>query len=142
MSSLLTTFPVLAEFEKARAALDDLGLPYEAVCPDPACARVGVPALVVDSQIRMDLLARHGADLICSGWVDFRPARAKAPLEIFKRLPRTNCRACGEPTCLAFAVKVWQAAARPSECQPVFSGEYGRLREALLEIRKGLGATV
>jgi ArsR family metal-binding transcriptional regulator len=35
--------------------------------------------------------------------------REKPPaLEIFKRLPRTNCGACGEATCLAFAVRVWQ----------------------------------
>ena len=28
-------------------------------------------------------------------------------MEIFKHLPRTNCRACNEPTCLAFASKVF-----------------------------------
>jgi ArsR family metal-binding transcriptional regulator len=60
-------------------------------------------------------------------------------LEIFKRLPRTNCRACGEATCLAFAVKVWQGGALPKACAPVFAGEYGHLKDALLEICKGLG---
>jgi ArsR family metal-binding transcriptional regulator len=66
--------------------------------------------------------------------------REKPPaLEIFKRLPRTNCRACGEATCLAFAVKVWQGGALPKACAPVFAGEYGHLKDALLEICKGLG---
>jgi ArsR family metal-binding transcriptional regulator len=68
--------------------------------------------------------------------------REKPPaLEIFKRLPRTNCRACGEATCLAFAVKLWQGDAAPSECSPVFGGEFGHLKDALLEICRGLGVS-
>ena len=27
-------------------------------------------------------------------------------LEIYKQLPKTNCRDCGVPTCLAFAMKI------------------------------------
>jgi len=27
-------------------------------------------------------------------------------IEIFKLLPKTNCKDCGEPTCLAFAMKL------------------------------------
>ncbi len=66
--------------------------------------------------------------------------REKPPaLEIFKRLPRTNCRACGEQTCLAFAVKLWSGAAQPSDCRPVFEGGHSRLRPALVEICRGLG---
>jgi len=63
-------------------------------------------------------------------------------LEIFKRLPRTNCRACGEQTCLAFAVKLWSGGAQPSDCRPVFAGDYSRLRPALLEICRGLGVVL
>jgi ArsR family metal-binding transcriptional regulator len=66
--------------------------------------------------------------------------RQKPPaLEIFKRLPGTNCRACGEATCLAFAVRLWNGGGSPEECSPVFTGEYGHLRAALLEICAGLG---
>jgi len=69
--------------------------------------------------------------------------RQKPPaLEIFKRLPQTNCRACGDATCLAFAVRLWNGTGSPEECRPVFAGEFGRLREALLEICAGLGVTV
>ena len=60
-------------------------------------------------------------------------------LEIFKRLPRTNCRACGEATCLAFAVQVWQGRRLPRECRPVCEGEYAHLKDALVEICAGLG---
>jgi ArsR family metal-binding transcriptional regulator len=34
--------------------------------------------------------------------------RAKPPaLEIYYRLPKTNCRACGQKTCMAFALTLW-----------------------------------
>lgn len=66
--------------------------------------------------------------------------RYKPPaLEIYKRLPRTNCRECGEQTCMAFAVRLWQGEAVPSECHPVFTDEHAALRAALLEICQGLG---
>ena len=68
--------------------------------------------------------------------------REKPPaLEIFKRLPRTNCRACGEQTCLAFAVKLWTGGGQPSQCKPVFEGTHPHLRPALVEICRGLGVT-
>ena len=60
-------------------------------------------------------------------------------LEILKRLPRTNCRACGEPTCTAFAVKVWSGGADVTLCQPVFAGDRQDLKEALSEVCAGLG---
>ncbi len=68
--------------------------------------------------------------------------RKKPPaMEIFKRLPRTNCGRCGEPTCLAFAVQVWLGAVSVRHCQPVFeeNGRLLRLREPLLEICAGMG---
>ena len=66
--------------------------------------------------------------------------RSKPPaLEIYKRLPRTNCRECGEQTCIAFAVSLWQGRALPSQCRPVFTKEHAELRAALLEICQGLG---
>ena len=37
-------------------------------------------------------------------------------LEILKLLPRTNCRACGQPTCLVFATRVSAGDAAPEDC--------------------------
>jgi ArsR family metal-binding transcriptional regulator len=68
--------------------------------------------------------------------------RKKPPaIEIFKRLPRTNCGRCGELTCLAFALKVWAGAVSAWLCLPVFeeNGSFSRLREPLLEICAGMG---
>lgn len=60
-------------------------------------------------------------------------------LEIYKRLPATNCGACGQKTCMAFALTLWSGNARPSQCTPVMRGEFLHLREAFLEICAGLG---
>jgi ArsR family metal-binding transcriptional regulator len=37
-------------------------------------------------------------------------------LDVLKFLPRTNCRACGQPTCMVFAVQVCQGAQGFSAC--------------------------
>lgn len=262
MNGQITTFAQHGEFEKARRTLNQLGLAYEAISPDPGYALVGAPSLAVGPEARSALAASAGADLLCSGWVDYRPAKIAVPavlppefegdvfgraavmvlascvadetkirivahisgdltdvfpylnaemkqasynvhgptftfmdgyrmisayprriavakadeiidawrvleelrrqvnqvwtrrheiepsyerrkkppaLEIYKRLPQTNCGACGELTCLAFAVKVHGGALPVSLCTPVFSGESAHLREALTEIARALG---
>lgn len=63
-------------------------------------------------------------------------------LEVYKRLPGTNCRTCGEKTCMAFAMRLWKAEVSPSQCAPVFGGPFGHLRPALLTICAGLGIDV
>ncbi len=261
MTSTLTTFPKRGEFEKARRALEDLGLDYEVISPDPGYARVGTLSLAVDAETRLRLAPRDG-DFVCSGWVDYRPAAVSVPpdpppefpedvfgraaimvlapcvadptkirlvahigrdltavfpylntemrnasynrngptltfmdgyrmislyprrialakadelvdawrtletircrantiwarraeiqpcyemrkrppmLEIFKRLPRTNCRLCGEPTCMAFAAQVWQGQRPVRDCYPVFEEDQRHLKDALVEICLGLG---
>ncbi len=60
-------------------------------------------------------------------------------VEVYKRLPRTDCGACGERTCLAFALRVWAGERDVSVCEPVFAGESTNLREALLEVCSALG---
>jgi len=47
---------------------------------------------------------------------DFKPVKRPQALEIYRYLPKTNCRACGELTCLAFAAKVSMAEAEPEDC--------------------------
>jgi ArsR family metal-binding transcriptional regulator len=50
----------------------------------------------------------------------FNPVSA---LDIFQLLPRSNCRACGQATCMAFAAAVSRQKSSPAECphlgQPV-----------------------
>ena len=37
-------------------------------------------------------------------------------LDIYKLLPKTNCKECGFPTCLAFAMKLAQKGTELSKC--------------------------
>ena len=40
-------------------------------------------------------------------------------LEILKLLPKTNCRECGQPTCMVFAARVAEGAKGPEDCPPL-----------------------
>jgi ArsR family metal-binding transcriptional regulator len=42
------------------------------------------------------------------------------PLELFRLLPRTNCRVCGEDTCFNFALKLVAAQKKLELCTPLF----------------------
>ncbi len=66
--------------------------------------------------------------------------RRPPALEIYKRLPGTNCGACGEQTCMSFALRLWNGEVRVNRCSAVFDGAYGHLKEALLQVCAGMGA--
>src|SRR3989304_8822410 len=40
-------------------------------------------------------------------------------LDIYKLLPKTNCKKCGRPTCLAFAMQLAQKKANLTDCPDV-----------------------
>jgi ArsR family metal-binding transcriptional regulator len=41
------------------------------------------------------------------------------PLDVYPVLPQTNCKQCGEATCMAFAVGLLQQRRQPGECLPL-----------------------
>ena len=51
-------------------------------------------------------------------------------IEIFKKLPKTNCGECGVPTCLAFAMKLAAGQAELASCPYVSEQAKGELEEA------------
>ncbi len=61
---------------------------------------------------------------------EIEPSYEGAPkpgvLEILKLLPKTNCRECGQPTCMVFAVLVSQGVKGPEDCLPL--SEDGRMK--------------
>lgn len=262
---VVTTFATSEEHARATNLLDRLGLPYATISPEPAYARVGCPALVLEEEDKAAFLRAGGADVVTAGWVDFREPAAPVPgtappqfsedvmgrvaivllapcvadyrklrltahfagdagpampyvnavspqvsymanvpvlsmmdghrmlsltrhrisvakaddivdawaclervrrqvnevwarredivpsdelrrrpsaLEIYKRLPGTNCGACGLPSCTAFAWSVWRGDEDVRACLPVFAGERRDLEGPLLAICAGLGLTV
>jgi len=65
--------------------------------------------------------------------------RIPRPLDIFKLLPGKNCKECGEPTCLAFAVKLVGQEIDIMKCLPLFTKEYQEKQTVLLEILNAVG---
>ncbi|HIJ60131.1 MAG TPA: acetyl-CoA decarbonylase/synthase complex subunit gamma, partial [Nitrospirae bacterium] len=55
---------------------------------------------------------------------------ALSGVEIFKLLPKTNCKKCGHPTCLAFAMKLAQRQASIDACPDVSEEAKQKLGEA------------
>ncbi len=64
-------------------------------------------------------------------------------IEIFKLLAKTNCKECGEPTCLAFAMKLAAGKAELSACPYVSEEAKAKLSEAsappILPVTIGVG---
>ena len=60
-------------------------------------------------------------------------------LDIFKLLPGTSCKKCGELTCLAFAVKLVGQDIEITKCIPLFSEEYQEKRKVLFELLQAAG---
>ncbi|MFP3090731.1 acetyl-CoA decarbonylase/synthase complex subunit gamma [Treponema sp. TIM-1] len=59
-------------------------------------------------------------------------------LDIFKFTPKTNCKACGNPTCMAFAMKVAQGALTLDKCPHLSPEALEKLGEATSPPMKSL----
>ncbi|MBS7634767.1 hypothetical protein KEJ34_04635 [Candidatus Bathyarchaeota archaeon] len=61
------------------------------------------------------------------------------PIEIYKHLPKTNCKECGEQGCFPFAVKLANGEKTLQECtkiqQPKYSGDKNYLEKMLQPIK-------
>lgn len=56
------------------------------------------------------------------------------PMAIFKLLPQTNCKQCGEPTCYTFALRLVTAQKKLADCPRLFDPEHPDQLTALQEI--------
>ncbi len=63
---------------------------------------------------------------------------ALSGLDIFKKLPKTNCGDCGIPTCLAFAMKLAAGQAELSQCPHVSPEAAAELSEASAPPMRGV----
>jgi ArsR family metal-binding transcriptional regulator len=63
-------------------------------------------------------------------------------LDIYKLLPGTSCKKCGELACLAFAVKLVGREIEIAKCAPLFSDEFKEKQKVLLELLHTAGLEV
>jgi acetyl-CoA decarbonylase/synthase complex subunit gamma len=55
------------------------------------------------------------------------------PLDIFKYLPKTNCKICNEETCMAFAMKLIERDVELKDCTPLFEeSKYQENKDTLI----------
>jgi ArsR family metal-binding transcriptional regulator len=56
-------------------------------------------------------------------------------IEILKLLPKTNCKECGEPTCMVFAARMTEGAKSPGDCPPMDAGKKQLLAEYMSQFK-------
>lgn len=56
-------------------------------------------------------------------------------IEILKLLPKTNCKECGEPTCMVFAARMAEGAKGPKDCPPLGAENKRRLEEYMSQFK-------
>ncbi len=58
-----------------------------------------------------------------------------SPIDVYKLLPRTNCKECGQENCMAFATKIVNREVQIDQCPPLLKKEnekaYNQLKEML-----------
>jgi len=98
----------------------------------------GLSLCRVDDLLDMWILIRTTIDLAFTAWrlrstlkPETEPRYGIGTMEIFKRLPGTNCRKCGNYACMEFAAGLLTGRRDIVECPPLFEPEYGRHRESL-----------
>jgi ArsR family metal-binding transcriptional regulator len=88
-------------------------------------------------------LALLGAvrDLLNQAWmrraeIEPKPEsrRVPRPLDVYELLPRTNCRACGAATCMAFAFGLLESRNQPDECRFLGEPEFAARRQSLIDM--------
>ena len=65
--------------------------------------------------------------------------REISPIDVYKFLPKTNCRECGESNCMAFATRVVNGERVLTDCPPLYTDQY---QDALLHLTELLSPTV
>jgi acetyl-CoA decarbonylase/synthase complex subunit gamma len=69
-----------------------------------------------------------------------------SPIDIYKLLPKTNCKECGQENCMAFATKIVNREVSLDSCKPLFKGHEKQLAQlqellkpAVKEVVVGVG---
>lgn len=68
---------------------------------------------------------------------DHSARQRPTPMAIYKLLPNTNCRQCGESTCYSFALKLTASQRKLAECPPLQADSTFAERRASLEAMLG-----
>lgn len=100
-----------------------------------------------DDLLDIWVMLRCAVELVTAGWnrrVSIEPERQPrqgiGAIEIFKRLPGTDCRQCGLSSCMEFAVSLLVGRRRVSQCVPLEHHGARRHRASLMWLLETIGA--
>jgi ArsR family metal-binding transcriptional regulator len=65
---------------------------------------------------------------------DYETHQRPTPMAVFKLLPQTNCKRCGEPTCFTFALKLAASQKKIADCPPLSESQHAERLAALQAI--------
>lgn len=65
---------------------------------------------------------------------DYETHQRPTSMAIYKLLPQTNCKQCGEPTCYTFALKLAASQRQIADCPPLWEPQYAEKLTALQDI--------
>lgn len=99
---------------------------------DDAAQGLELLAVLVDA---INAMWTHRHELIAIT----KPQRAPRPLDVWVPLPQSNCKQCGEATCMAFAFAVLQQQREVAECKPLAEDAAFSDRRVTLEAMLGIG---
>jgi ArsR family metal-binding transcriptional regulator len=69
-------------------------------------------------------LVNHTWDRHAEITPDHKTRQRLTPMAVFKLLPQTNCKQCGEPTCYSFTLKLAALQKRLADCPPLSGSQY------------------
>lgn len=95
----------------------------------------------LEDRVQAQKVAQGLVDLVNRTWArreeiepDYEMHKRPGPMEIYKLLPETNCKACGQPTCFIFATKLVMGHVRLEDCTPLQEPQYARQQAQLAEL--------
>ncbi len=62
---------------------------------------------------------------------DYDTHQRPTPMAVYKLLPQTNCKQCGEATCFTFALKLAASQKTMADCPPLFEPQHAEKLAAL-----------
>ncbi len=84
---------------------------------------------------------RQAIDLVNRVWREretikpsYKERKLPTAMDIYKHLPKTNCRQCGYPTCLVFAAELRLGQCLLERCAPLYEQQNAEKREAIQKL--------
>ncbi len=95
----------------------------------------------VEEASQAQMIVNQAIELVNHVWQErdtikprFTERNLPTVIDIFKLLPKTNCKKCGCPTCLAFAAEVRSGKMTPEQCPPLSEQANVNRKEAIQKL--------